>query len=271
LPRDEVFQNGRITLAFASRTTGRPFREELNSYYPEVDGDAVPLPDVTRMTRVHGGTEVSSFRLEGYSAYVKLEAAVERHFGKRFSDFASVLDWGCGCGRVTRYFHGKPCPALTGVDIDRDTIAWCQEAMPAGVFQPVPLRPPTSLESSAFDLIVGVSVFTHLAEDEQHRWLDELRRICVPGGVVLMSTHGAAAICRAALDPALVERWTSVGFVDKYSPALRGIVTRRSYYRDSFHSPNYLRREWRRYFDIVDVIPALIGNHQDLVVMRRPL
>ena len=44
-----------------------------------------------------------------------------------------------------------------------------------------------------FDLLVRLSVFTHLNEPEQFEWLDELKRIASKGAVLLMTIHGDAA------------------------------------------------------------------------------
>jgi SAM-dependent methyltransferase len=41
-----------------------------------------------------------------------------------------------------------------------------------------------------FDLVVAVSVFTHLSLELQEFWIAEMRRIIRPGGYLIMSTHG---------------------------------------------------------------------------------
>jgi hypothetical protein len=38
--------------------------------------------------------------------------------------------------------------------------------------------------------VLGWSVLTHLREDYQDAWLEELSRITAPGAFVLLSTHG---------------------------------------------------------------------------------
>jgi len=38
--------------------------------------------------------------------------------------------------------------------------------------------------------VIGYSVFTHLTEAMQRQWLEELRRITAPGGLVLVTAHG---------------------------------------------------------------------------------
>src|SRR6185437_10459243 len=59
-----------------------------------------------------------------------------------------------------------------------------------------PNRPLPFAEAS-FDLIITVSVLTHVDEPTQDRLLEELRRVARPGGTVLITTHGARALQRA--------------------------------------------------------------------------
>ena len=38
--------------------------------------------------------------------------------------------------------------------------------------------------------MIGLSVLTHLDEDNQFFYLKELNRITKPGGIIILSTHG---------------------------------------------------------------------------------
>src|SRR5262249_54411154 len=161
---------GRATLKCVSRSTGQSIAEQYDWYYP--DDRALPdLPDAARRKRVSGGENPWAFRLEGYSMFVKLDRVLRRATGQGLGDLPRILDWGCGCGRVTRYFKSLPGCALTGIDIDADNLNWCREHLGFGEFFQVPLRPPTTLAAASFDLIIGISVFTHLKEPEQGEWL----------------------------------------------------------------------------------------------------
>lgn len=85
---------------------------------------------------------------------------------------------------------------FTGTDIDPDNIQWCKENVPQAEFAAIGLHPPTRFASESFDLVYGISVFTHLSETDQDRWLAELQRITKPGAAVLMSSQGEIAFLR---------------------------------------------------------------------------
>lgn len=232
--------------------------------------DRYPIPDEGRRRRVHGGPSEIAFRLVGYSTFRKLEKTLKDNFGKTFRSFDRILDWGCGCGRVTRYLGGQGIDSVTGVDIDRNNVRWCQENLPFGNFSVVPLRPPTTLPSASFNLIFGISVFTHLKELEQQEWLKELHRIAAPGAVVLMSALCAAGVCRANLPPELFRAWKQNGFCCLGSNFdLGDSIEDSEYYQNTVHSRGYIERVWGDYFTVVDVLEEYVGNHQDLVVMVK--
>ena len=191
-------------------------------------------------------------------------------YGKGYGDFASILDWGSGCGRLTRHFAGCRRPTVTGVDIDRDNVEWCAANLPFATFAVVPLHPPTPLPTAEFDLLVGISVFTHLGQADQTAWLGELRRVARPGAVLLMTTHGTAAAVRGGMSLSQLRDWDRVGMV--YYPgdsSLDGHIDDDSYYGTSYITPEFIRRRWSQFFSVDAVLPGYIGHHQDLVVMRR--
>jgi len=121
-----------------------------------------------------------------------------------------------------------------------------------------------------FDLIIGVSVFTHLGEEDQFRWLAELARVIKPGGIALMSIQGLIVCAINRVDLAIVEKLYCDHFlVTGLNHDLRGHVEDESYYKNVLHTPDYIFSFWSQYFEIVDIIPGL-ALPQDLVVMRKP-
>jgi SAM-dependent methyltransferase len=259
---------GDLTLTVADRRTGRPLGRDYPPYHVPAADRAGPRPGPHQVARVIGAASDFYFRMGGYTAFRRLEEAVREATGEGLADYPRVLDWGCGCGRVSRYFVGVPGCRVTGVDVDPENVGWCRANLPGGAWEVVPLRPPTALPTAGFDLAFGVSVFTHLRESDQHAWLDELRRVIRPGGLALMTFHGDASIVWAGLS---AERYTALrrqGIADQPNPLYDAELTEDDYYRDTFHTEGYVRRVWGRHFDILAVRPSEIA-HQDLVVMRR--
>ncbi len=250
----------------ADPATGRPWRPQQAYYLPPRSAERWPLPDGPRMVRVHGAS-ADTFRIIGCSNARKIADAVRRHTGQDIETRRRVLDWGCGSGRLLRYLDRVPAGALTGVDVDADNIAWCRAHLPFAAFESIPLHPPTAFASRTFDTIVGISIFTHLTEAVQHEWLAELHRIATPDAVLLMTIHGPAATVASGS----IHAWRKVreaGFLDAVSHDMDGVLPDTEYYRTTYHSPEYIRREWARTFEILEIVPAAIGNLQDLVVMR---
>lgn len=250
--------------------TGKPFYD-LHAYHHTTAPDRFPLPEPFRRARVHGGSDEGAFRLEGLSTYKKFEAILQQQFGRRYTDFPAILDWGCGCSRVLRHFKPDPMQTVTGIDIDADNVAWCAANIPFGRFHHIDLMPPTPLADASFDLMIGVSVFTHLSEADQHLWLRELARIAKPGAILLMTTHGAFTICRSGQSEAAFATWVQSGFMDGGGNHDLGDQIKNSadYYRNVFHTEKYINKNWSRYFKVMAIVPGVVGNHQDVVVLQK--
>lgn len=115
----------------------------------------------------------------------------------------SVLDFGCGCGRLAIQMlmqHDRPRNYL-GVDVSRKMIEWCQENLTPydghfrfqhhDVFSPV-YAPDNSRNATApipaadgsVSLSIAHSVFTHLFQHQAEHYLTELSRVAAPGGLL---------------------------------------------------------------------------------------
>lgn len=257
-----------IVLKFIDRETKKPFNDLLNYYY---DVDNLSVPGGENMTRVIGNDNISVFLVDGFTTYVKLEQVLKRVFNKSYNDFSNILDWGCGCGRITRHFRNTKTTSIHGVDIDQENIDWCKENLKNGNFLSIPLHPPTGLKDSYFDLIIGISVFTHLTEKDQYEWLNELKRITSDNAVLLLTIHSDVALCRSNLPASFFDKLKKEGInFDLSDPRLDDVIKEKGYYRCTYHTHDYILKNWSKYFEIIDIIPGYTNtNLQDLVVMRR--
>lgn len=229
------------------------------------------LPDSGRRFRVHGSSDLSGFILEGCSAAAKIVQTLEGlDLAGRPAGEADVLDWGCGCGRVSRWLTDR-FGSLSGCDIDADNAGWCaQYFATGGRWLSCALQPPLPFEMESFDAIFGISVFTHLSEQAQFTWLEELRRILRPGGLCMVTVHGLASAARFALPDPAWSHWLNEGFFDLGpSEDLRAVFGDHDHYRGSLHTERYVRERWSEVMTVEGYYPSVIGNHQDVVLLRK--
>ena len=141
------------------------------------------IPDADRRFRVIGDRDPVGFLVSGATDYHRLDRALSAVAGRGLADSTRVLDWGVGCGRVARHFPAQNAPALTGCDIDGDNVDWCSCHLP-GRFVVSSLTQPLPFRDGAFDVVYGISVFTHFREAMQLAWLAELARVSAPGAIL---------------------------------------------------------------------------------------
>ena len=58
------------------------------------------------------------------------------------------------------------------------------------------------------------------------------------------------------------------GICDQENPIYDAALSEADYYRDTFHTTDYVRKHWGEYFEIANVLPSAI-SHQDLVIMKK--
>jgi SAM-dependent methyltransferase len=181
----------------------------------------------------------------------------------------SVLDFGCGPGRVLRHFtaEAREC-SFRGCDIDVECVNWlAQHLVPPFEIFANKEDPPLPFRDGSFDLIYATSVFTHLA-DTWADWLAELRRLLRGSGLLFMTFLGSAEFAPRSIGGEWADDQIGLTMVDIRPPAVGGSTV--------VVSDWWIRSHLTRGFDILDMRPDGWGAHSDrpgrgqgMLLMRR--
>ena len=225
------------------------------------------------MSRVVGpGSTKGRFAADGLNTAYRLHLLLQHHFHNGLHSFKNILDWGVGAGRVALPIKCSIAPdsRVVGVDVDDYNVEFGKTNFPEVEFVNSPFLPPLPFEDGSFDLVFGVSVFTHLSEGVQFLWLKELRRIVKRGAPVIVSIHGERAIFHTAQwNPVLLMETSKFGISDSMIDTNLGPkLSDHRYYRATFHARKYIAARWVEYFDLVGHHPCTNGMIQDFIVLR---
>ena len=128
-------------------------------------------------------------RLPLSASYDSVEMAI--HCGRYalarpFCKGRRVLDLACGEGYGAALMQRWGAAAVTGVDIDEDTVATCRRLFPSCRFvRSAAEEAGAALAPEQFDLIVSLETMEHVQDLESY--FESLRRLRAPGGGVIIS------------------------------------------------------------------------------------
>jgi SAM-dependent methyltransferase len=104
------------------------------------------------------------------------------------SESASLLDIGCGSGRLANALKGMPELQYTGIDVVQQLLDYANELCCRDDWRfckstdfSIPL------DDASVDMVTAFSVFTHLLHEESYVYLAEARRVLKPGGKIIFS------------------------------------------------------------------------------------
>jgi SAM-dependent methyltransferase len=138
-----------------------------------------------------------------------------------------ALDFGCSSGRVVRVLKALlPDTEWHGCDPNADAIEWARANLPGIAFDVSPTNPPLPYEGGSFDLVYAISIWSHFGELPALRWLDEMRRVLRPGGLLVFTVHGQQSIAHFARSSSMK--------VDDLPRAASDLYSRGFHYRDWF-------------------------------------
>ncbi|HLQ37139.1 MAG TPA: class I SAM-dependent methyltransferase [Planctomycetota bacterium] len=245
---------------------GRPAGRMLIGYHRTSGKQAFPPGAVMKRATRNDGQ--SFWRATGIKAVNDFRRALAGHLD--LQSIRRLLEWGCSSGRVTVHLIDRfPQAEVHGTDIDKEAVEWAASHL-RGTFVPCSTDPPLPYPEATFDLIVALSVFTHLTKPYQDMWLTEMRRCLRPGAVLLATTQGEFAARWSFTNTQDCERVMKSGFSDETRDDGLGHVAGTEYYRSTYQSRAFTEREWGKWFEVIDYVEGGMNNYQDIWILRKP-
>jgi SAM-dependent methyltransferase len=153
------------------------------------DDRGLPVPPA-RLLRLVSGHDHAQTWLDSGAVDAALIRRLLEENGRPIAELSTILDFGCGCGRVARWWSDLAGPRIFGCDYDGVLTEWCKANLRFMTVKTNPSAPPLPFRRESFDFIYAISLFTHLTAAAGDRWMAEVRRALKPGGLFLFTVHG---------------------------------------------------------------------------------
>jgi ubiquinone/menaquinone biosynthesis C-methylase UbiE len=225
-----------------------------------------------------GASDWNKFIQSGKSISASLNKTIEEHFGK-FRNDLKVLDFGCGCGRVLINLSASKDAIFSGVDVDKSAISYLENILPDVKLAKTQFNPPLPFANEQFDCVYSISIWSHLAFEDQSKWLLEIKRIVKNDGLILISTQGYTFLNRRRENQDKMFKDVKDSQLQKegiifrsYSPKMdrkKWCPGVKGNYGSALHCPQWIKSEWGKFLYIKDIKIKEIDNTQDLVVMVK--
>jgi SAM-dependent methyltransferase len=196
-----------------------------------------------------------------------------------------VLDFGCGCGRLTRYLEVHHEIRAYASDVNSDLVSWCVQFLPNTQTSLNEVEPPLPYADKTYDLIFSLSVFSHLPEVRAQEWLQELSRLLIPGGILVVTTHGYPALetirrsdvhqqmfrLDEELTTSMIHELPKEGYIYlPYASDTLAVAKVGNDYGNTFIDPAYIQTKWNTtQLRVLTHVPAGLRGWQDTIVLSR--
>ena len=160
------------------------------SLYPNIRAvlPGAPEPGLQWMWNGAVGLELLG---QSKNFYARVRELNQRH-GRTPLGAARILDFGCGWGRLTRFFARDAMPdRLFGCDPTPEILEICAETGVPGDLRKTDFVP-ESLPFTDLDLVFSFSVFTHISEAAHRAGLEAIHSALAPGGLAVITVRPPA-------------------------------------------------------------------------------
>lgn len=145
-----------------------------------------------------------------------------------------ICEWGCGPARVIRHIKESNIliKKLIGTDYNQKSISWCNSNISGIDFLKNDLEPPLDIKDHSIDVLYCISVFTHLSEEMNLKWIKEIERVLKPGGLFIGTFQGERMKHKLIFD--------EIKSFDEGGIIVRDKVKEGSRLYATFHSDNFV-------------------------------
>ncbi|HEX6458654.1 MAG TPA: class I SAM-dependent methyltransferase [Thermoleophilaceae bacterium] len=232
------------------------------------------LPDVPEpaLQELYNGTSGAALAMQSVAFY---RTAMDR-FGPL--DEGRLLDFGCGWGRLTRYFARDVRPGnLYGCDPVEAILEVCRRTRVPATLARSDFLPERLPFSESFTHAFSFSVFTHLSETAQLACLHALRAGLEPGGVLVLTVRPPEYVDLCELMHPLREELPA-GWADEprhlfiahaATPDHPQYAGPDMHFGEAVITLPYVRERWAHLFDLVDVDELAADPYQLVLTLRR--
>lgn len=238
----------------------------------------VPDPELQELWNGRSGVPLA---LQSKAFYRKLRDCYERHAARPLAD-ASVLDFGCGWGRLTRYLARDLAPGrLYGCDPVQGILDVGRADGVSATLATSDFLPERLPFDEQFDLAFAFSVFTHLSEDAHRQSLRALHRALHPDGILVVTVRPPAYLRHCELMHPLLETLgphphNAFAVPSYFFVAHPATPSHPQYhgqgeihYGETVITMAYLREHWSPLFTVLGVDLLLDDPYQVVVTLRR--
>jgi SAM-dependent methyltransferase len=243
-----------------------------------------PIPPIS-LRSIVAAAEEEVFLWTGAKDISIFMSLFYEHWKQGAGEPARVFDFGCGCGRMSRFLNTVQNVIPFASDINADHVAWCASNLDRVTTKVNGTAPPLPFEDGAFDLGYSLSIFTHLDEPAASAWLEDLSRVLTPGGILILSTHGYPALeiiknSKTHQDMFSKSHDEIVEITEKletdryifiqYGQDLLKVAKAGSSYGNTFMHPSYAEDNWNAHgLKVLRHLPGGVRGWQDIFVLRK--
>lgn len=244
--------------------TARSLWEACNSRLPPVRVNELP-------GRIHRNDCMALDR----AAYIKSSFQHMQVFseliakgGKPWGNVNSVMDFGCGYGRIIRWFPVMlPPERIYACDVNGRAVAWCSSEF--GVTGVNLTSEFTVPDAPPVEALLACSLLTHLSPRKVKQFLKALRMLLAPGGVAVVTGKSTSSAAHASQTNPHLDTATIRGVLEK-----EGIYFM-SYPHmpdpdlgDTYFEPEWLRTHLPEDLELIETRPGSFWS-QDAYLLRK--
>jgi SAM-dependent methyltransferase len=247
--------------------------------YPNIRALLPDLPERSLQMRWNGTAGLQLIN-QGKAFYVRAKQRFSRSSAVALED-SKVLDFGCGWGRLTRFFARDVAPgAVFACDPVEEILDVSRRLRVPATLAACDFIPKRMPFEERFELVFSFSVFTHISEAAHDACLRAIHASLSPGGILIVTVRSPAYLghsdaMRSLLgslgsDPlaALAEpRYLFVPHAaEPQHPQYHGGEMT---YGETVISLPYIEQRWAPLFELVDVSLLTEDMHQVVLTLRR--